>query len=68
MNHLIEISEKLFQELEKKKKSPDETIENVIWNLIDQLNTKINNNLPNSYTKNNFSSILRHKTLKDIFG
>ena len=68
MNQLLEISEKLFQELEKRKRSPDETIEKVIWNLLEQVNTKTKNELPKTYTNKNFTSIWRNKTLKDFIG
>ena len=68
MNQLLEISEKLFQELEKRKRSPDETIEKVIWNLLEQVNTKTKNESAKAYTNKNFTSIWRNKTLKDVFG
>ena len=68
MNQLLEISEKLFQELEKKKRTLDETIEGVIWNLLEQVNTKTKNESAKAYTNKNFTSIWRNKTLKDFIG
>ena len=68
MNQSIELSEKLFQELEKKKKSPEETIEMVIWNLLEQSNSNTKNELSKFYTNKNFIHIWRNKTLKDVLG
>ena len=68
MNQMIELSEKLLKELEKKKKSPEDSIENVIWYLIDQANTNAKNEFPKSYTNRTITGLLSNKTLKDVFG
>jgi len=68
MNPSIEISEKLLHALEIRKISPEDSIESVIWNLIEDKSTNAKNDILRTYSKKNLPSIWRTKTLNDVFG
>ena len=68
MNQSIEISEKLLQELERRKFSQKDSIENVIWTLINETKINTKKDLLKPATNEISTFTFRKKTLKEIFG
>ncbi len=67
MTQNVSLSEKLLKALEIQKSKPNESYEDIIWEILDKLNDERKKNLiSNNKAKKLFFA--KNKTLDDIFG